>query len=177
MTVVDGAAPPAGRRSTRLALRDVTRADLATIFAQQDDPEIGRLAAVPHRDRTNFEAHWETLFADPAIRTRAIVADGELVGYLVLFTRAGHRQVGYWLGREFWGRGLATRALELFLAEVDDRPLYAHVASRNAATLRVVEKCGFQRLYARDVEADGEHYEDVVWVLDRPAKAGGGGSR
>jgi len=166
MTIVEGTAPPAGRRDARLALRDVTRADLATLFVQQEDPEIGRLAAVPHRGRGDFEAHWETLFADPTIRTRAIVAGGELAGYLVLFTRGGHRQVGYWLGREFWGRGIATRALELFVAEIEERPLYAHVASRNAASLRVVEKCGFRRLYVVDGVAGGEVYDDVVLVLD-----------
>jgi len=171
-------AEEAGPEANEIALRDVTPADLPTIFAQQDDPEIGRHAAVPRRDRENFEAHWAKLFADPAVRTRAIVAGGELAGYLVLFTRGGHLQVGYWLGREYWGRGLATRALELFLAEIETRPLFAHVASRNLASLRVVEKCGFRRLNVIAVETERDTYDDVVFVLEAtemPGPGAGGG--
>jgi RimJ/RimL family protein N-acetyltransferase len=52
--------------------------------------------------------------------------------------------VGYWLGRSYWGRGIATRALALFLPLVPARPLYAHVASHNTGSMRVLVKCGFR---------------------------------
>jgi RimJ/RimL family protein N-acetyltransferase len=64
--------------------------------------------------------------------------------------------VGYWIGREFWGRGLATRALSAFLHEVEERPIYAGVAETNVASIRVLEKCGFTAADASAEEAVGD---------------------
>ncbi len=64
----------------------------------------------------------------------------------------GRRLVGYWIGREFWGRGLATQALAELLDVVDARPLHAYVAKNNVASIRVLEKCGFVKV--------GEHAGD-----------------
>ena len=55
----------------------------------------------------------------------------------------GHREVTWWIGREDWGRGIATRALQEFLQLEATRPLYARAASDNAASIRVLTKCGF----------------------------------
>lgn len=71
------------------------------------------------------------------------MSDGRVAGYLTSFLRDDVREVGYWLGREFWGKGLATRALREFLAVETRRPLAARVAKHNAGSLRVVQKCGF----------------------------------
>ena len=81
--------------------------------------------------------------ADRTNITRTILADGQVAGNIGSWDQSGEREVGYWLGREFWGRGIATRALELFLTEVTIRPLYAHVVRHNRASRRVLEKCGF----------------------------------
>lgn len=47
------------------------------------------------------------------------------------------------MGREFWGRGLATAALAQFLQIQTTRPLYARAAKDNVASIRVLQKCGF----------------------------------
>jgi RimJ/RimL family protein N-acetyltransferase len=60
-------------------------------------------------------------------------------------TWLGEPEVSYWIGREFWGMGVASKALSLFLSFVDTRPLSARVAKDNLASLRVLEKCGFVR--------------------------------
>ena len=60
------------------------------------------------------------------------------------FEKSGEREVGYWIGREYWGKGVATRAVSTFLGHVKTRPLYAHVAKDNIASIRVLEKCGFK---------------------------------
>jgi RimJ/RimL family protein N-acetyltransferase len=49
----------------------------------------------------------------------------------------------HWIDRRFWGKGIATAALSAFLDHVKVRPLYAHVAEHNVASIRVLEKCGF----------------------------------
>ena len=70
--------------------------------------------------------------------------DGSVVGYVAAFERlVGQREVAYWIGREFWGRNLATEALTLYLAQDTQRPLYARAAVDHAASMRVLEKCGF----------------------------------
>jgi RimJ/RimL family protein N-acetyltransferase len=57
--------------------------------------------------------------------------------------RSGKTLVGYWISREKWGKGVASRALSLFLLQVRTRPLFAHVAKNNLASIRVLQKCGF----------------------------------
>lgn len=75
--------------------------------------------------------------------TKTIVYRGRVAGSLVSWERDGRREVGYWLGKEFWGKGLASAALAQLLRELTIRPLYARVLKDNAASLRVLEKSGF----------------------------------
>jgi RimJ/RimL family protein N-acetyltransferase len=127
----------------KVRLRDVEPADLPTLFEHQRDPVATEMAGFPARDRPAFMAHWERILADPTLRAQAIVADGRLAGNVVSFEHDGRREVGYWIGREFWGGGVATAALAAFLDLETARPLFAGVARWNAGSLRVLEKCGF----------------------------------
>ena len=117
--------------------------DLPTLFRFQTDAESNRLAAVIPRDAEAFFAIWEKIFRDPAVVARAIEADGELVGSISVFKMDGQDAVGYWIAKEWWGRGIATRALGLLLKEVAIRPLHARAARSNGASIRVLERCGF----------------------------------
>ena len=74
---------------------------------------------------------------------KAILLGEVLVGTVSCFWRDGQANVGYWVSREHWGKGIASRALELLLHEVATRPLYASAATNNTASLRVLQKCGF----------------------------------
>jgi RimJ/RimL family protein N-acetyltransferase len=127
----------------RVTLREVLPADLPLHFEQQRDPESSRMAAVAPRDRAAFDAHWERILADPAVVVRTVLVDGEVAGSALSFLRDGERQVGYWIARERWGQGIATAALAALLREVTERPLFARVAEGNAASRRVLERCGF----------------------------------
>jgi RimJ/RimL family protein N-acetyltransferase len=69
-----------------------------------------------------------------------------VAGNVLTFLRDGHREVGYWLGRAFWGRGLATAALGQFLAILDERPLVAHVAVANGPSATVLLRNGFREV-------------------------------
>jgi RimJ/RimL family protein N-acetyltransferase len=124
-------------------LRDVIEDDLAIFYEHQLDPDATRMAAFPPRDRERFMAHWAKIMADETVNQKTILFDGQVAGNIVSWQQDGEQEVGYWIGREFWGKGIATSALEAFLSHVTVRPLYAHVASRNAASIRVLEKCGF----------------------------------
>ena len=124
-------------------LRDVTDDDLAVFFEHQLDPQAVEMAAFPSRDRDAFMAHWHRILADESVVAQAILVDGEVAGNVVSFEMGGEREVGYWLGRSFWGEGVATSALALFLQLETRRPLTAHVARHNIGSRRVLEKCGF----------------------------------
>ena len=126
-------------------LRDVVVSDLPTFFEQQAEPEATAMADFPARDRDAFDAHWERLLADPSLYKKTIVFEGQVAGNVVSWVQDGRRLVGYWLGKEFWGKGLATRALGEQIDDLDTRPLYAYVAKTNVASIRVLEKCGFVR--------------------------------
>jgi RimJ/RimL family protein N-acetyltransferase len=67
-----------------------------------------------------------------------------VTGYVISFVYFGVREVGFWIGKEYWGQGIATRALSKFLEQVPLRPLRASAAKHNRGSLRVLEKCGFR---------------------------------
>jgi RimJ/RimL family protein N-acetyltransferase len=124
-------------------LRDVIEEDLPVFFEHQRDPEAVEMAAFPAREREPFFEHWHTIMDDDELVAKTIVSNGEVAGNIGSWERDGKRLVGYWLGREFWGRGLATQALAEFVEELSVRPLYAEVATTNIGSIRVLEKCGF----------------------------------
>lgn len=137
-------------------LRAVTEDDLPIIFEHQRDPVAYRMAAFPPRERDAFMTHWRSILRDASVVVRTIELDGDVAGNVVLFGFEGRREVGYWIGREFWGLGVATRALSAFLQEVEERPIYAGVAETNVASVRVLQKCGFTAADASAEEHAGE---------------------
>jgi len=148
-------------------LREVTQTDLPIFFEHQRDPEATAMAAFPPRNRKDFMAHWAKILADDTVLKRTVVVGEQAAGNVVSFERDGKREVGYMLGREFWGRGLATAALSAFLPQIPVRPLYAHVAKHNVASIRVLEKNGFT-LVGEDKEfstAPGAEAEGFVFEL------------
>jgi RimJ/RimL family protein N-acetyltransferase len=128
----------------KVQIRAVLESDLPIFFEHQRDPLANQMAAFPPRDQEAFRAHWAKIMQDKSIVLRTILFDGQVAGNLVSFVLSEEREVGYMLGREFWGKGIATCALMEFLKQIEERPLYAHVAKHNIASLRVLEKCGFK---------------------------------
>ncbi|MEU0089789.1 GNAT family N-acetyltransferase [Kribbella sp. NPDC006257] len=130
-----------------VSLRALTEDDLPTIFAFNSDPVAAEMVGMPLRDEETFYAHRARNMANPLNQMFAILVGDEVVGDLVSWPdEEGHRRVGYWLGRQYWGRGIATAALTAFLTEQPERPLYADVSKANPGSLRVLQKCGFRML-------------------------------
>jgi len=152
--------------SNELRLRNVEPDDLAVFYEQQLDDEATRMAAFPSRDRAAFDAHWATsILGNPAAVVQTVVLNGQVAGNIGSWSEDGVRLVGYWIGRKYWGRGVATRALAAFLDIVTERPLHAHVARHNVGSIRVLEKCGFGLEREESVEFAGENIAEVVLVL------------
>jgi RimJ/RimL family protein N-acetyltransferase len=144
---------------TRVELRDVVDDDLQVFFEQQLDPEATAMAAFPARGAEAFFTHWDKILHDRDVTAKTIVCAGEVAGNIVSWTQDGKREIGYWIGKAYWDKGIATRAVTWFMNLVDDRPLYAWVARHNVASIRVLEKAGFRR--------DGEKEDHVIYRRDR----------
>ncbi|SET28906.1 GNAT family N-acetyltransferase [Stigmatella erecta] len=145
-----------------MILRNVSDEDLPIFFEHQRDPEALRMAAFPSREQDAFMTHWRTTVLRPENVTRTIVRGHVAVGYIGSWEQEAKRLVGYWIGREHWGQGLATRALSEFLVLEPARPLHAWVARHNLASIRVLEKCGFHPLINENPHPPGEVAEVLM---------------
>ena len=123
-------------------LRDVAESDVDAFYEHKREPEATEMAVFPARDREAFDAHWQRLLADDSLIKKTIVHGGQVAGNIGCWEQDRRRLIGYWVGKEFWGRGLATRALGEFVEDLP-RPLHAWVARSNVGSIRVLEKCGF----------------------------------
>jgi RimJ/RimL family protein N-acetyltransferase len=148
-----------------MILRDVTDEDLPIFFDYQRDPDALAMAAFTSRERDAFIIHWRTNVLRPENVNRTIMMNGVAVGNISSWKQDDRRLVGYWIGREHWGQGIATRALSEFLVLEPTRPLHAWVAVHNLASIRVLEKCGFRAL----IHEDPHPPEGVAEVLMRLA--------
>ncbi len=154
-----------------VALREVRPTDLDRFFEFERDPVSAYRAAFTAEDpndRVAFDRLWRKILADPSVRNRTVLYRGEVVGNVALFELLGRPSVAYWIDRRWWGQGIASRALQLFLAEVSQRPVYARVVHDNLASQHVLRNCNFvqvgvDRGFAR---ARGAEVEEQIWRLD-----------
>src|SRR5262245_16749743 len=148
---------------TKVLLRDVEPGGLPILFEHQRDPVAVALVVFRSRDKTEFDEHWAKILADDACLKKTIVADGQVAGHIGSFGRDGKREVGYWIDRALWGRGIMSQALPAFLRIEQSRPLYAGVAPHNLGSIRVLEKCGFTLCKSANEEDDKSH---ILFVLN-----------
>ena len=151
-------------------LRNVRQRDLPIFFRHQQDPVATNMAAFTSKDpgdRAAFDAHWSKILEDDTITIKAILVGREVAGHIGSFEREGKPNVTYWIGREYWGKGLATEALRGFLGDLETRPMYASAAKDNVASLRVLEKCGFKIAGQEKgfANARGEEIEELLLEL------------
>jgi RimJ/RimL family protein N-acetyltransferase len=153
-------------------LRDVTMSDLPIFFDHQREPEANWMAAFTIEDPANwdaFMAHWTKILGDETITIQAILFDGQVAGSVLSYVDEDEQpEVSYWIGKPYWGKGIATSALSVFLEHIKARPLYARAAKDNIGSLRVLEKCGFTRIgEGRGFsDARGEEVEEFLLRLD-----------
>jgi RimJ/RimL family protein N-acetyltransferase len=157
--------------SGQLVLRKIEDRDLSVLFEHSTDPDAIQMAAFTSPDsddRPTFERRWARLRNDASTTNRIVEIDGRVVGHIASFDLEGQREVTYCIGREDWGRGIATRALQEFLQVEATRPLYARAASDNAASIRVLTKCGFLIVGEGRAFAHGrnEETDEIVLRLD-----------
>lgn len=139
----------ASERPLQISLRRTTAADLRSLHRWELDPASNAVAGTKPRDWPTFKARWEEILADrdgagTGVTPRVILADGVLVGAVNIAPHNGLDSIGYWIDRAHWGRGIASRAVALMLEEFPRRPVAATTSGHNHASIRVLEKCGFE---------------------------------
>jgi len=165
--------------TTDVRLRGVEDRDLRILFEHQRDPGANYMAAFTGRDpsdRDAFTAHWSKIRGDPRITVRTVLFQGHVAGSIASYVddEFGKLEVTYWIGKEYWGKGIASEALSQFLERVVvTRPIYGRAAKDNLASVRVMEKCGFTVVgYGQGfANARGKEIEEVILEL-RPDDRG-----
>ncbi len=154
-----------------MTLRPVTDADFDALFGLESDVEGSDMIAFLPRepgDREAFSAHWTRIRTDVSMITRVVEVAGTFAGYAVSFVIDGERQVGYWIVRELWGRGIASAALAALIAEIPERPLWGSTASDNLGSQRVLVRAGFvfDRVERSHAPRRGTEIDEHVFRLD-----------
>ncbi len=128
----------------KITLRSVLPSDLPILFQQQLDPEAVAMSAYPAKDRGEFMRHWEGIMKNKNVIARTIVYKEKVAGHIICWKEGKYEQrIGYWIGKEFWRRGIASTAVAEMLVLVKIRPLFAEVANHNLASQKVLQKNGF----------------------------------
>ena len=157
--------------SNELLLRNVVNDDLPIFFEYQLEQEANYMAAFTAKDPTNqeaFMAHWYRILADKTVIIQTIIFNGQVAGSVSTHEEEGKPEVTYWLGKDYWGKGIATWALKEFLAHHNQtRPIYARVAKDNPGSRRVLEKCGFRVIGESTgfANARGQEIEELLLEL------------
>ncbi len=133
----------------KISLRDAKKSDVPKFYRMHADPEANRAGSFIPRTRKDFYAHWDKVLGNRLNVKQTLICDGKVAGYMVHFVRTGtgkkkFTEVGYWIDRKYWGKGLATEGLRLLLIQRKKRPVFAWVAKKNPGSIRVAEKCGFK---------------------------------
>jgi len=105
---------------------------------------------------------------------RAITVEEQLIGCVGAeagdFEESRTAEIGYWVGEQFWGSGYATQAVKALtdhvFSETDIIRVYASVFSPNYASMRVLEKCGYERegIFHKGCYKDGEFYDKHIYA-------------
>jgi [ribosomal protein S5]-alanine N-acetyltransferase len=155
-----------------ITLRELVPSDLSRLVSLANDESVSRylVYTFPH-PYTQADAQWWINEGSKlnGATTRVIEYDGLLCGLVGITPQTGWRdhlgEIGYWVGRQYWGKGIATAALQQAtdygFAEIALRKLYAPVLAPNIASMRVLEKCGYtlEGVLKSEVRKNGRYFD------------------
>ncbi len=155
-----------------MILRSFAQTDAARVAELAGDYEVSRWTSnVPHPYSVSDAESWiaSTLEGGPR-RPFAAEVDGELVACVGFWPDdRGGFEIGYWVGRAYWGQGIATRALTLLLEQEvlpHGKAVSAKIMTENLGSQRVLEKCGFSFFQHCLIERQGESTEAKLFLRD-----------
>lgn len=135
--------------NSKIILTKTEKEDLNTFFQFQLDKEANHLAAFTAKDpndKTAYIEKYTKFLTDPTIRMRTIKMNNEIVGSIAKFVIENEAGITYWIDKKYWGKGIATKALQDFLKMEKTRPIFGATAFDNYGSQKVLEKCGFLKI-------------------------------
>lgn len=154
-----------------MALRAVTSEDLDILFDHQTDETANQMAAFGSKDpfdKLAFHSRWQRILSNPDITARTVIVDNHVCGYIAFFEQLGKPSISYWIGKSFWGRGIATDAVSQFMNIINVRPLFARVALNNVGSIKVLAKNGFKKVGEETSYSDAldTMVEEAIYSLE-----------
>jgi RimJ/RimL family protein N-acetyltransferase len=132
-----------------IKLSKTTEEDLNALFIFQLEPEANFMAAFTPKNPNDSDAYfekWKRVLNDPNNNMWTIKRDEQIVGSVLKFVMGGNNEISYWIDKKFWGQGIATAAVKIFLNTQEVSPIWGHTAFDNLGSQRVLEKCGFVKI-------------------------------
>jgi len=168
-------------RSKEFILRPFRKGDETSLTGNISNRKIARnTLAIPYPytlKAAGFWVRYNRALAKKRKRPQfhfAIDIGGEVAGGMGLSHVNGHSaEIGYWLGENYWGRGIATGAVKLLtkyaFTGLGLRRVYAYVFSFNKASARVLEKAGykFEGKLQKAVLKNGKPIDELVFAKVR----------
>lgn len=159
-----------------ITLRNFNEFDSASLVQVLNESEVVKyLSSKIPTPYTLQDAKWWITTGSKMGIVKAIECNGKLVGCIGAERGENEYQrsaeVGYWIARDKWGQGIATQAIAEFTPYVfqtsDIERLFASVFSGNMASMRVLEKCGFELegVHNRAIYKNNTFYNDHVFAL------------
>ena len=146
-------------------LRQFTVDDASRVAELVDDEGIARWTSkIPHPYTVQDAREWiRSTATNPDRNPFAVVVEGEIVACVSWWPDGEDSvEVGYWVGRDYWGAGICPRALAAMMALPGfprHQRVVAKVLSENLPSRRVLEKCGFAFQELCTIERDGQPAE------------------
>lgn len=155
-----------------IALRDYEAGDVDRLVELANNENVSRylVYTFPYPYTKEDAKYWiEKGAHENGAVTKVIQFERTFVGSIGITPRTGWRshlaEIGYWLGERFWGRGIATEALRQMTERAFSKSwldkLFAPVLAPNAASMRVLEKNGYELegILKEEVEKDGCRFD------------------
>jgi RimJ/RimL family protein N-acetyltransferase len=129
-----------------IELTKTTQQDLSELFIFQTNTDGIWMAAFTPDDPNNRAAYmekWIKIVENPDIRMQTIRLENKIIGSVAHFEMMEATHISYWIDQKYWGQGIATEAVKMFIKDSVTRPLFARVAFDNYRSQKVLEKSGF----------------------------------
>ena len=160
----------------RLLLREWDERDASELYPLARDPDIGpRCGWKPHESEAESREVIRRVLMAPETCAITLRETGQLIGSMGLHPVEGcpdDRELGYWIGKPFWGRGYTPEAAREMLRhafEVLRCPqVWCEHFDFNAQSKRVIDKCGFRYCTTKETTlSDGVLHIALRYVLTR----------
>ncbi len=157
----------------KLTLRRVVESDFDWMYEMERDEESCMMAAfiAPPQSPEEFAESRRKRLASLEDLSHTIEVNGEPAGGVLCYPFEDGRAIGYWIKREFWGKGVASEAVKLFVRQqANGSPFYAMVAFDNLGSRKVLERNGFKyvRTETAFAKARDAEIEEHIFVLHQP---------